>query len=35
MFELTQAGDCSYYVNAPAKIGVYCSGDNQVYLIDS
>ena len=35
MFELTQAGDCSYYVNAPAKIGVYCSGDNPVYLIDS
>ena len=35
MFELTQAGDCSYYVNAPAKIGIYCSGDGQVCLIDS
>lgn len=35
MFELTQAGDCSYYVNAPAKIGIYCSGNGQVCLIDS
>lgn len=35
MFELTQAGDCTYYVNAPAKIGIVCAGDGQVYLIDS
>ena len=35
MFELTQAGDCTYYVNAPAKIGIVCGADSQVYLIDS
>lgn len=35
MFELMEAGRCSYYINSPAKIGVYLSGENEVYFIDS
>ena len=35
MYELIQAGEKSYYINCPAKIGVYDAGDNNVYLIDS
>ena len=35
MYELIQAGDRSYYVNCPAKIGIYVMEDNDVYLIDS
>ena len=32
MYELIQAGEKSYYINCPAKIGVYDAGDNNVYL---
>ena len=35
MYELIQTGDKSYYINCPAKIGIYLADDNQVYLIDS
>ena len=35
MYELVQVGEKSYYINCPAKIGVYLSDENNVYLIDS
>lgn len=35
MFELVQAGNRSYYINAPAKIGVYVPDHGGAYLIDS
>lgn len=35
MYELTQVGEKSYYINCPAKIGVYRVDDREVYLIDS
>ncbi len=35
MFELVQIGERSYYINCPAKIGIYKSTDTDVYLIDS
>lgn len=35
MFELIQVGERSYYINSPAKIGVYVAKDSDVYLIDS
>lgn len=35
MYELTQVGERSYYINCPAKIGVYRVNDTEVYLIDS
>jgi len=35
MFELVQVSNNSYYVNSPAKIGIYDCGDGSVYLIDS
>ena len=35
MFELIPAGPCTYYINSPAKIGVYLAGDSRIYLIDS
>ncbi len=35
MYELTQVGERSYYISCPAKIGVYCVNDQEVYLIDS
>ena len=35
MYELIQVSPSCYYINCPAKIGVYHAGDNQVYLIDS
>ena len=35
MYELVQAGACSYYIDCPAKIGVYLTGESEVYLIDS
>ncbi len=35
MFELVQVGEKSYYINCPAKIGIYKIDDNNVYLIDS
>lgn len=35
MYELVQVGLQSYYIESPAKIGIYRQSDNQVYLIDS
>lgn len=35
MYELNQVGEKSYYINCPAKIGVYAADDKNVYLIDS
>lgn len=35
MYELTQLGEQSYYINCPAKIGIYRQNSNDVYLIDS
>lgn len=35
MYELIQAGPQSYYLNAPAKIGIYLAEGNRAYLIDS
>lgn len=35
MFELHQVGERSYYIESPAKIGIYRAGDTEVYLIDS
>ena len=34
-YELIQVSDCCWYINSPAKIGVYLAGENGVYLIDS
>ena len=35
MYELNQVGAKSYYINCPAKIGIYQVNDKEVYLIDS
>ena len=35
MYELIQVANNSYYVNCPAKIGVYACEDKGVYFIDS
>ena len=35
MYELQQVGSQSYYINCPAKIGVYAQSEREVYLIDS
>ncbi len=35
MYELVQVGEKSYYINSPAKIGVYLADDEHAYLIDS
>ena len=35
MYELHQVGERSYYIDCPAKIGIYCSNNTDVYLIDS
>lgn len=35
MYELIQAGEQTYYVNAPAKIGIYLEDEGSAYLIDS
>ena len=35
MYELNQVGERSYYINCPAKIGIYQASDTEVYLIDS
>lgn len=35
MFELNQIGANTYYIDSPAKIGVYVTPDNAAYLIDS
>lgn len=35
MYELVQVGEKSYYINCPAKIGIYKASEDSVYLIDS
>lgn len=35
MYELIQAGARTYYIQSPAKIGLYRATDTEVYLIDS
>ena len=35
MYELNQVGQNSYYINCPAKIGIYKKNETDVYLIDS
>lgn len=35
MFELNRVGEKSYYIDCPAKIGVYLADAKNVYLIDS
>ena len=35
VFELHQIGEKSYYIDCPAKIGLYRINDTEVYLIDS
>lgn len=35
MYELIQAGERTYYIDAPAKIGIYRVSDTEVWLIDS
>lgn len=35
MFELNQVGDNTFYLQSPAKIGIYRASSSEVYLIDS
>lgn len=35
MYELVQVSEKCYYINCPAKIGVYVSDKDHVYLVDS
>lgn len=35
MYESVQISDKCYYINCPAKIGVYIAHENNVFLIDS
>lgn len=35
MYELNQVGEHTYYIDCPAKIGVYVPAPDSVYLIDS
>lgn len=35
MYELVKISDCCYYIDCPAKIGVYTAGGENVWLIDS
>ncbi|MFT4107974.1 MAG: MBL fold metallo-hydrolase [Lacrimispora sp.] len=35
MYELVKVGSNSYYINCPAKIGLYLDHDDEVYLVDS
>lgn len=35
MYELIRAGERSFYIDCPAKVGVYQAGEGEVYLIDS
>lgn len=35
MFELVKVGERSYYIESPAKIGLYLGENSDVYLIDS
>ncbi|MCE1253821.1 MAG: MBL fold metallo-hydrolase [Anaerolineae bacterium] len=35
MFELVQVGEKTYYIESPAKMGIYCINEHEVVLIDS
>lgn len=35
MYELVQVGERSYYIQCPAKIGIYRQSETDVYLVDS
>lgn len=35
MYELVKISDCCYYIDCPAKIGIYTAGGENVWLIDS
>ena len=35
MYELVQVSEKCYYINCPAKIGIYVPDTENVYLIDS
>lgn len=35
MYELIQVGEKTYYINCPAKIGLYRTNEKDVYIIDS
>lgn len=35
MYELVKAGERSFYIESPAKIGIYLASNSEVYLIDS
>ncbi len=35
MYELIQVGDRTFYIDCPAKIGVFKASEDEVYLIDS
>ncbi len=35
MYELAQIAEHSYYINCPAKIGLYLAGNSEVYWMDS
>ena len=35
MYELVKVGEKCYYINCPAKIGVYVADKDNVYLVDS
>ena len=35
MYELIKVGEQSYYIESPAKIGVYVENGTEAYLIDS
>jgi len=35
MYKIEQVGRQSYYINSPAKIGIYRQTDAEIYLIDS
>ena len=33
MYELVKISEICYYINCPAKIGIYIAKENEVYLI--
>ena len=35
MYELIQVSEKCYYINCPAKIGVYVADKDHIYLVDS
>ncbi len=35
MYELVQVSEKCYYINSPAKIGVYAADEDHIYLVDS